>query len=190
MRWAPPVWAPALTERHVRNCRVFAGREEMLALVPTGAVCAEVGTETGYFSAQILERTRPSALHLVDLDLSKIRYEEFSIQRAIDSGVVRLHQGDSSEVLQRFEDGSFDWLYVDGDHSYEGVVRDIEQVERVVKPDGLIVFNDYTQYSPLERLPYGVMKAVNELCLRSAYELVGLALHGMGYFDVAVRKIR
>ena len=183
-----PAWAPLLTERHVRNCRVFPYREEMLALAATGAVCAEVGVETGYFSAQILERTRPRALHLIDMDLSQIRYEEFPIQPAIDAGVVNLHQGDSAQVLQSFEDGFFDWIYIDADHSYEGVMRDIQQAVRVVKPDGLIVFNDYMQYSPLERLPYGVMKAVNELCLRSDYELVGLALHGMGYFDVALRK--
>jgi SAM-dependent methyltransferase len=184
-----PIWAPPLTARHVQNCRLFATRDEMLSIAPKGAACAEVGVETGYFSAQILERTRPHVLHLVDRNLSLIQYDKFPIKSALDVGVVRLHQGDSSEVLRTFEDGLLDWIYIDGDHSYEGVQKDIEQAVRVVKPDGLLIFNDYTQYSALEHLPYGVMKAVNELCLTRQYELVGFALQGLGYFDVALRKM-
>jgi SAM-dependent methyltransferase len=184
-----PIWAPPLTARHVQNCRLFATRDEMLSIAPKGAACAEVGVETGYFSARILERTRPSVLHLVDRNLSLIQYDTFPIRSALDMGVVRLHQGDSSEVLRTFEDGLLDWIYIDGDHSYEGVQKDIAQAVRVVKPDGLLIFNDYTQYSALEQLPYGVMKAVNELCLERQYELVGLALQGLGYFDVAIRKM-
>jgi hypothetical protein len=66
---------------------------------------------------------------------------------------------------------------------------DITQAVRVIKPQGLIVFNDYVKYSPLELVQYGVMEAVNDLCLRQNFEMVGLALHGLGYFDVALRKI-
>ncbi len=183
-----PTWAPPLSRRHVQGARLFATREEMLSLAPTSAVCAEIGVETGYFSAQILERTRPTLLHLVDLDLGAINYDKFAIKPAIDAGNVRTHQGTSWDVLRNFEAHSLDWIYVDGDHSYEGVVKDIEQAVRIVKLDGLLIFNDYTQYSPLEKRPYGVMKAVNELCLAQDYEMVGLALHGMGYFDVALKK--
>ena len=190
VRGPEPEYAPSLSGRHVGNCRVFPRREDMLTLVPKGSICAEVGTETGYFSAEILTKTTPKLLHLLDLNLSAIRYDLYPLREAIDRGQVVLHEGDSSTLLSTFPDLHFDWLYVDGDHSYAGVMRDIAQVSRVVKHDGIIVFNDYTQYSPIERAPYGVMKAVNELCLKGAFELIGLALHGMGYHDVAVRRIQ
>jgi LPS sulfotransferase NodH/SAM-dependent methyltransferase len=185
------VWAPQLADLHVRNCRVFPSREELISTMPRKAVCAEVGVQTGYFSAQILNRTVPRTLHLLDLDISQIRYDRFpELLSAVDSGSVILHQGASARLLSTFPDSCFDWIYIDGDHSYGGVILDIAQALRVIRPEGLIVLNDYVKYSPLELVEYGVMEAVNELCLDRSFEMVGLALHGLGYFDVALRKMR
>jgi hypothetical protein len=185
------VWARQLTGRHVVNCRVFPSREELISTMRVKAVCAEVGVQTGYFSAQILNRTTPRKLHLLDLSIAQIRYDLYpELRLAVGSGIVELHEGSSAEILSTFPDRFFDWLYVDGDHSFAGVIKDIAQAMRVVKPEGLIVFNDYVKYSPLELAQYGVMEAVNDLCLTQDFEMVGLALHGLGYFDVAIRKIR
>jgi hypothetical protein len=183
------VWAPTLQDRHVKNCRLFCSREEMLLQLPRGSVCCEVGVQSGYFSDQIIRSVKPSRLHLIDTDLSQIHYDSFPLQPHIDSGIVKLHQGLSTQVLASFGQHVLDWIYIDADHRYEAVVRDIEQAIRVVKPEGLIVFNDYTKYSPLEMVQYGVMEAVNDLCLSLDYEMVGLALHGLGYHDVILRKM-
>ena len=86
-------------------------------------------------------------------------------------------------------DRSFDFIYIDGDHSYAGVVRDLEQAGRKIKDDGWIVCNDYTLYSPLEKSKYGVYRAVNEFCLRHNFEIRYLALHRWGYHDVALKKL-
>jgi LPS sulfotransferase NodH len=183
------VWARNLTDGHVRNCRVFPSREDLISTMPKKSVCAEIGVQTGYFSAQILDRTAPKKLHLVGLDISQIRYDLYpGLRLAVESGVAELHQGASAHILSTFPDRSFDWLYIDGDHCYAGVIQDIAQAIRVVTPQGLIVFNDYVKFSPLEHVQYGVMEAVNDLCLTHAFELVGFALHGLGYFDVALRR--
>ena len=42
----------------------------------------------------------------------------------------------------------------------------------------------------MERLQYGVMRAVVELCLEQEFEIVFFALHGLGHHDVALRRIR
>jgi SAM-dependent methyltransferase len=187
----PIVWARQLTDRHVANCRVFPSREELISTMLVRAVCAEVGVQTGYFSAQILNRTAPRKLHLLDLSISQIRYDLYpELRSAVESGTVQLHEGSSAQILSTFPDSYFDWLYIDGDHSFAGVVMDIKQAIRAVKPEGLIVFNDYVKYSPLELSQYGVMEAVNDLCLAQDFEMVAFALHGLGYFDVALRKIR
>jgi hypothetical protein len=182
------VTPPPLTDEHLRNSRLVPNRDDILERMPKGGVCAEVGTQTGAFAKRILDVMNPSRLHLFDHDFTP--FDERLFQSHIVVGRVVLHQGDSSTLLAEQPDGHFDFIYVDGDHSYAGVVRDLEQALRKVKPDGWIVCNDYTLYSPLEHVKYGVYRAVNELCLAHDWEIAYLGLHRWGYHDVALRKRR
>jgi hypothetical protein len=179
--------APALSSIHTANARLYPSREAMLAGLPQGARVAEVGTQTGQFAASILEATQPRELHLIDLSYRLFR--RGLLTRGIESGVVSLHEGDSTELLSRFPDCYFDWIYLDGDHSYAGVTRDAEMATRKLSTDGILIFNGYTPFSPLELCQYGVMRAVNELCLSDNFEVVYLALHPLGYHDVALRRL-
>jgi len=91
--------------------------------------------------------------------------------------------------LQSFPDSYFDWIYIDAQHTYKGVKRDIPAAAKV-KSDGFLVFNDYTVWSQVEMQPYGVVAAVNELCLEDQWEFAYLALPPHMYCDVAVRRMR
>ena len=53
----------------------------------------------------------------------------------------------------------------------------------------MLVFNDYTIWSPLEAMAYGVPAAVHELALIDGWKFVFLALDPQGYCDVALRRI-
>lgn len=180
------VLPPQLSDLHLKNSRVLPSREAILPLLPKGLVCAEVGTQTGCFAKKILSLLQPSRLHIYDLDFTPFDHAHF--ESALREGVVELHQGDSAEMMAAMPDRHFDFIYIDGDHSYTGVVRDLEQAALKIKSDGWIVCNDYTVFSPLEGIKYGVCRAVNEFCLRSGYEIIYLALHPWGYHDVALRK--
>ena len=81
-----------------------------------------------------------------------------------------------------------DLIYIDGDHSYQGVAKNLEQAARKIKEDGWIVCNNYAVYSPLEGVKYGVCRAVNEFCLNRGFEIRYLALHHWGYHNVALKK--
>jgi len=94
-----------------------------------------------------------------------------------------------NQLLAQFPNGFFDWIYVDADHRYEAVARDATVAARKLKPGGTLVFNDYTMWSPIEGIPYGVPQVVHELCLADGWEFVYLALDPQGYFDVAIRRI-
>jgi len=177
---------PQLSELHLRNSRVVPTREHILPLMPKGGICAEVGTQTGGFAKLILSILRPSKLHIYDIDYTLFDHAHFA--SAIQKGSVELHQGDSSTLLGTLPDRYFDFIYIDGDHSYNGVVKDLEQSVRKIKDDGWIVCNDYTIYSPLEKIKYGIYRAVNEFCLNHGFEIVFLGLHPWGYHDVALRK--
>jgi hypothetical protein len=170
----------------VARCRVFANRHRAIESLPQGGIVAEVGTQTGNFANHIFKAARPSSLHLFDLSLDW--FDSRLLVEPIRDGRVQIHLGDSSTELGKFPAEHFDWLYIDGDHSYRGVSRDIAQAVRTVKRDGLLVFNDYTVWSPLEACNYGVLKAVNELVNSGEWEFVYLALHPWGYHDVALRR--
>jgi hypothetical protein len=178
---------PDLSEIHLRHSSLLPNRYEILPLMPKGGVCAEVGTQTGGFAKHISSVLQPQLLHIFDHDYSLFDQAHFRLP--VEQGRVQLHHGDSSSLLGALPDHSFDFIYIDGDHSYAGATKDLAQAVRKIKDDGWIVCNDYTIYSPLEKSKYGVYRAVNEFCLRHNFQILYLALHPWGYHDVALRKI-
>jgi hypothetical protein len=173
---------PALSSEHVANCRVLANRHELLHHLPANAVCAEVGTAHGEFAAAIRAVCKPAELHLFDLSFQRLRH--------VRREDVVLHEGDSADELAKVPDNYFDWIYIDGDHSYEGVRRDIAVAKHKLQPDGILALNDYTNWSIWELLPYGVLRAVNELCVQERWEMLFYCMDTNNYCDVAVRRIR
>ncbi len=179
---------PPLSEWHLKNSRVLPSRDRILELMPRGGVCAEVGTQTGDFARRILNILKPARLHIFDIDFTP--FDRAGFQAALAEGTVELHQGDSSSRLAALPDRSFDFIYIDGDHAYEGVAKDLAEAARKIKDDGWIVCNDYTIYSPVEQIPYGVCRAVNEFCWQHGFEIVYLGLQYWSYHDVALRRMK
>ena len=56
---------------------------------------------------------------------------------------VHVHRMSSNDWFAEQKDNYFDWVYLDGDHSYEGVLRDLHSSRRVVKDGGIILGDDY-----------------------------------------------
>lgn len=52
-------------------------------------------------------------------------------------------RGKSPEVLDQFGDETFDLCYIDADHDYEAVVKDIRACKRLVKAGGWLAGHDY-----------------------------------------------
>jgi predicted O-methyltransferase YrrM len=179
--------APKLSQNHVKNCRLTESRFHTVEFMPKNGVVLEVGTQHGIFAKHILECNQPQELHLCDISFDSLQREYF--QTYIDRGVVQLHEARSHEVLQKFPNDYFDWIYIDGGHNYETVKGDILYAKTKIKPQGYLAFNDYTNWSVIEMCRYGVMQAINEFCLAEDWEICYLALQGMGYHDVALRKI-
>lgn len=177
---------PPLQEEHVKNCRLVPDRYKLLDQLPKGGNVAEVGVLKGDFSEEILKRTEPDTLELIDIDVSRFRTR---FDKHGGKTKITVHEDMSSNVLNKFEDGHFDWIYIDGDHEYPGVKQDLAIAKKKVKRDGFIVVNDYTYYSHVSSLKYGVQEAVNELCLEDGWEMVYFALHPQNYCDVAIRRL-
>ena len=178
--------APPLGDEHMPNAKLYPNRAAMLRALPKGGKVGEVGTWRGDFSKRIAAVCRPNEFHLIDIDLGPL--DDAGIRASSPEGVVQKHEGDSSTILSNFPEGYFDWLYIDGDHRYEGVRKDLAAAHGRVKPGGYLMCNDYTNWDVSSAQPYGVAKAVNELCLSHGYEICGLALEGAGYHDILLRK--
>jgi hypothetical protein len=161
----------------------------LLKLLPKRAVCAEIGTWRGDFAANILSSRHPRQLSLVDPweyreestyggalyggQTQAGREEMESIYQSvvdrfrshIERGEVVVKRLRSVDAAASFPDHTFDWVYIDADHTYEGVRGDLEAYYRTVKPRGFLAGDDYGTPGWWED---GVTRAVDEFAGRCA----------------------
>lgn len=184
-----------LDEVHTRNCRVLPTRERMLELLPPASIVAEVGVAAGDFTREIMARALPRKLHLIDAWSSE-RYreglmkitEEFAT--AIREGQVEIHQGMSIERLSEFQDGYFDWIYIDTDHSYRTTHKELELAATKVAPGrGRIAGHDFTSGNCITPVPYGVIEACNEFCVAHGWGYEFLTLEPHGHFSFTLKSL-
>ena len=170
-----------LPDELVTDCRFCSSRLALLDRLPKNAVVCEVGTLKGDFARQIVTRCAPKELHLIDIDFSLFD------DRDLGEGIVFRHQGHSVYELERFADESFDWVYVDADHSYEGVIADARASADKIKPGGYLVFNDFAHIDP-ELGRYGVHRAVVEFAVEGQWPFAYFAYNNKALYDVALQK--
>jgi hypothetical protein len=163
------------------DCRVCASRNELVKNLTRGGRVAEVGTYRGAFARHILSSCEPNELHLIDLDFSLLDPAVANDPR------VTSHHGASHEMLAQFPDNHFDWIYIDGDHSYEGASRDALVASSKVKPGGHLVFNDFAHADPYLGA-YGVHRAVVEFAVTREWKFVWWAYEPNGLYDVALQR--
>ncbi|MDX9704029.1 MAG: class I SAM-dependent methyltransferase [Candidatus Auribacterota bacterium] len=178
----PPSSAPPIPQHLVENCRFFGNRTEMLEALPKKAIVCEVGTLYGDFSRKILERSTPSVLHLLDIDFSPL-YQDVQ-----NNPHVRMHKGPSYDMLKTFPDEYFDWIYIDGDHTYQGVKADIEAAIPKLKKGGYLVFNDFARILRKKISTFGVHQAVCEFASDQQWPFTHFAFEQEALYDVALQK--
>jgi len=170
-------------------------REHLLEMLPKNSVCAEVGVHRGEFSARVLKIVNPKELHLIDpwkYEPSNTYKEALyggktsrgqeemderyhSVRQRFDaeihSGRIVIHRDFSNNVLGEFQDGYFDWVYIDGNHLYEFVRQDLTLSFQKTKPGGYITGDDYQAGGWWQG---GVKKAVDEFVRDKPVQLVAI----------------
>ena len=187
--------------------RTFDTRENMIAtLVPIHGVYAEIGVFKGEFADFLAKTLSPSQLVLIDyfdglmgsgdkngnnfemVDLGHV-YKHLS-HMSTQFPALKVLKGDSVAMLSTFPDNTFDMIYIDADHSYEGSKRDIEVAFRKVKHHGWIMGHDYEMNMKKAHRAYefGVKQAVDEFCEQNNQRIYAKGLDGCVSFAIKVNK--
>lgn len=136
-------------------------REYVLEHIPKNSVGAEIGVHLGNFSEKIIAKSSPKMLYLIDpwktFDDEKYKdswYGSKTSQTEMDDryrSVVKKFKNQNVKIIRdlsvnaanQIPDESLDWVYIDGDHSYEGSYNDLSTYYAKVKRGGLIYGDDY-----------------------------------------------
>jgi predicted O-methyltransferase YrrM len=60
--------------------------------------------------------------------------------------------GESIKVLANMPENHFDFIFVDGDHSWENILPEFKEIERVIKPGGVIAYHDSIHIADVKKL--------------------------------------
>ena len=126
-----------------RYCAAFL--EGLASATPDPATVIEIGTYEGNSLVALLRGlAHHEEAHIWSIDLSdRVEADDLVRRAGLSADRYTRIVRDSAGVAAEWDRGPVDLVYVDGDHSQEGVESDIEVWGPHVKPGGLMVFDDY-----------------------------------------------
>jgi hypothetical protein len=90
--------------------------------------------------------------------------------------IIREYTFDS---VKHFPDEHFDLIYIDGDHTYEGCLTDLEAWYPKVRKGGYLTGDDYTnKKAPNTGVKFGVIQATSEFFAKHGLTVHELPGHG------------
>ena len=126
----------------------------------------EIGVGEGWNAIHLMENTE---MHLVGVDnwgaagYAKVKEAtKERLQPYIDKGQYELMEMTSMEASRHFEDGYFDFVYIDGDHRFTPVHKDLRWWYKKVRSGGFFGGHDYINVPKC-----GVVRAVNNFAIRN-----------------------
>lgn len=154
---------------------MIKNREEIPNILPNNIVGCELGVFLCEYSEILLSSKKFDKLYLVDTfngniasgDKTGNNIKHFDGQYLLYnanqkfSHINNIHiiQNNSINFLQQCQDKYFDFIYIDTVHTYDHLMKELEESQRVIKLDGFICGHDYN----INVFP-GVVAAVNDFC--------------------------
>lgn len=170
---------------------IFALTDVIRKYQKTGMVVAEIGTYDGTTTKDYIDIIKQNNGHLYAIDWfngnenvegnlhtfnednSDNVYQQFVNNIHTYMDITTIKRGKSSDMIPEIPDGSLDICFIDADHRYLNVYKDIEMCLPKIKPGGIICGHDFDDMSLLDKLKpewleldtidgvhYGVIKAV------------------------------
>lgn len=197
---------------HVNECKkyynIYNTRDLLPDVIklPETPIIAEIGVFNGNYS-QVLLKYNPHMLYLIDSyegtevvsgdkDGNNVAsYNPIRLKKEVTSkfinhkNVILLHH--RSTILESFPDNYLDLIYLDGDHSFEGVEYDLHVSYKKIKRNGWICGHDYQINSDKCNYKYnfGVHEAVNKFCFEHLLKINFMFNDGCVSYAIQVPKI-
>lgn len=184
-----------LQQKNIENCELLLDRKALLQRLPSGSVCAEIGVDQGDFTEEIVAQNAPNHLHLIDMwgtrRYSQRKFDSVTkrFESRIADGSVEVHRKSSLDAASAFDDGYFDWVYIDTTHAYKLTLAELRAYAPKVKPGGYIAGHDYAMGNWSKVLRYGVIEAVHEFCVERDWEIAFLTAETIENASFALRRI-
>lgn len=174
-------------------------------VLPSECKIAEIGVLQGEFSQLLHDKFKPGMLYLIDpfegmvssgdadgnnatvYDMS-VAYRKVVDRFNMEKNVTVLKS--KSTVLEAFSDYYFDLIYIDGDHSYEGVKYDLEIAYKKIKNNGWICGHDLRE-NPAKcktKHNFQVERAVWEFCFSKGLYIQYMFMDGCVSYAIPVHK--
>ena len=163
---------------------------------------AEIGVCEGKFSRVLLDNTKLYMLYLIDpwkdygtvsLGFRNLPQEK---QDRLYSNVVKNTQkyGDRVQIIRNesvkassfFSDETFDFVYIDANHSYKYVKEDIAYWYPKVRKGAILAGHDYMD-GIIKGVDYGVKRAADEFCAannKKIYTTSGLRKRARSWYFI------
>lgn len=152
----------------------------------------EIGTERGgsmYIWDRIAYRGKRISVDMCDKYTKTFR--ELAFKKAGTFNNITFIEGDShsketyDKVVKELGGARVDFLFLDGDHSYEGVKQDFEMYSPLVKEGGLIGFHDVIESEQNKKTNTLVYKFWQELPKKKRREKIvgGKDIFGVGLYE-------
>ena len=137
----------------------------------------EVGTSFGQSSLLFALNTPPD-VRITTLDIQRVEDNPtlgnvFRGQPVAER--IQMVTSTLEQLAATLEPHSVDFIFIDGDHSYDGCKSDTLAAMKLVRPGGLICWHDY-----IFRFRYGVVKALDEIRAET-----GLDIRHIAHTDVS-----
>ena len=147
----------------------------MVNKFPINSIFVEIGAFKGKSAVYMVELfkafNKPMKFYAIDIFEEITPYGDYYTEylnniKPVEEYIITL-KGDSSSAAKQFKDKSIDFLFIDGDHSYKGVKKNLIAWTPKIKQGGVISGHDYNEST------CGVRQAVDEFFTFNAKPYTG-----------------
>lgn len=167
----------------------ISSREDLIKHFKPSGLGLELGVYEGEFSKYILDHCKDLNLVLLDCwqEQNVNIYKDYMnssdqiqierINKTINNTInhykrINLIKGFSDDFSKLFIDNIFDFIFIDGNHKYEAVKKDLKNWYPKIKTGGLFCGHDYVNgFYGDGTIPFGVKKAVDEFGMENNIEI-------------------
>jgi len=218
-----------ISKNQLKKTNVYSTREDfLLENLKQKSRIIEIGTLAGDFAYHILTEYDPEYLLLVDIFgqedvgvyVNKIQpekrftpenHKDWVFKRFEKYKNVEIKWSRGSEALFNYHkilsknsswdsiDNLFDFIYLDSNHNFSNVLRELISAEPLIKVGGIIGINDYMlngifteeifNNSEWKDVSYGTMQAASFFLNKFPnWRVMSIALNGAGNMDLFLQK--